>query len=248
MCKTGEAAHPLAGVMAIPPDMPDGLAWMKLRALPHDRYVGGATPQMNRRVSGRVDQAARMIHGMVLAEVGPLKSRRGEFDLAGVERVAELINAAGGVESYYTHDHVTDTNSVPILLGMVTNARADRTSVRGDLKFFPSASNVPGLGDLAGYVMQRAEERPQAISSSLVFYADLEHRAPVKRGRDYVQQPPLLRPTSVLSSDIVGEGDAVSSLLSKPARFAASYDPLADRRAAMRKRSLSNRASLMRSY
>lgn len=167
-----------------------------------------------------VDLEARTIRGAVMAEAGPLESQRGEFDEAGLDALVELINAAGGVEGYYTHDHVFDTNNVPVLLGMWTNAKVDRSPkparVRGDLTFVPSASNVPGLGDVAGYVMQRTKERPEAISSSLVFYADLESRPPIKRGGKTYEQPPFLRPTQVLSSDIVGQGDAVRRLLSVP--------------------------------
>jgi hypothetical protein len=167
-----------------------------------------------------VDAEARTIRGMVLAEAGPLQSGRGEFDEAGLDRLAELINAAGGVESYYGHDHVWETNQPAIFLGMVKNAKVDRSPkparVRADLEFAPSSSNIPGRGDLAGYVMQRTTERPEAISSSLVFYADLESRPPLKRGSKTYDQPPFLRPVEVLSSDIVGQGDAVRRLLSVP--------------------------------
>jgi hypothetical protein len=167
-----------------------------------------------------VDLEARTIRGMVVAEAGPLQSQRGEFDEAGLDALVELINGAGGVESYLTHDHVFDTNSVPVLLGIVKNAKVDRSPkparVRADLEFFPSASAVPGHGDVASYVMARTSERPEAISSSLVFYADLESRPPIKRGTKTYEQPPFLRPTQVLSSDIVGQGDAVRRLLSLP--------------------------------
>lgn len=167
-----------------------------------------------------VNAETRTIHGAVMAEAGPLESQRGEFDEAGLEKLAELINAAGGIEGYYTHDHVFDSNNIPVLLGMWTNAKVDRSPkparLRADLAFVPSASAVPGLGDVASYVLSRTAERPEAISSSLVFYADLESRPPIKRGSKTYDQPPFLRPTQVLSSDIVGKGDAVRRLLAAP--------------------------------
>lgn len=164
-----------------------------------------------------VDFEAGVIRGMVLAEAGPLKSRRGEFDELALDAVAELINAQNGVDSHLGHNHVSESMSLDFL-GFVDGVKVDRSPkparVRGDLHFEKSAFAVPGKGDLATYVMQRAKERPQSISSSLVLYADLEPRPPLKRGGKMVEQLSLLRPVAVLGSDIVRQGDAVNSILS----------------------------------
>lgn len=157
-----------------------------------------------------------MIRGMVLAEAGPLKSGRGEFDEAALERVAELINASGGVDSHLGHGHVFGQDP-GTFLGVLTDAEVDRSPkparIRGNLTFSKAASMSPS-GDLAAYVMQLADERPQSISSSLVLYADLETRPPLKRAGKNVEQLPLLRPLEVRGSDIVTRGDAVNKLLS----------------------------------
>lgn len=163
-----------------------------------------------------VDREARMIRGMVLAEAGPLKSGRGEFDEQALDQVAELINAAGGVDSHLGHGHVFGQDP-GTFLGVLTDAVVDRSPkparIRGNLTFSKAASMSPS-GDLAAYVMQLADERPQSISSSLVLFADLETRPPLKRGGKNVDQLPLLRPLEVRGSDIVTRGDAVNRLLS----------------------------------
>lgn len=166
---------------------------------------------------GKVDRDAGMIRGMVLAQEGPFKTQRGRFDSAALGAIAKLVNKSDGVPSHYGHPG-RDGNTPHPYLGMVSNARVDGDKVRGDLAFAKSAYEVPVLGNLAGYVMQRTEDNARSISSSLGLFADkvpeTTRAGRSKLGEDGQPLPPLWKPTEILTSDIVGVGDAVDSLLS----------------------------------
>lgn len=159
-----------------------------------------------------VDLESGVIRGMVLAEAVPFKTGRGRFDVQALEEIAKLINEAGGVPSYLSHDHAKG-GAEGTYLGEITNAQVDYdpkpARVRGDLKFDPAATLSP-LGNWPPYIMAQAQSNPKRISSSLALQATMEESPPVKGRR----QPPLWRPKHIISADIVGRGDAVNSLLS----------------------------------
>jgi len=161
-----------------------------------------------------VDREAGIIRGMVLAESGPFKTPgRGEFDAASLSAIATLINKEGSVRSRFGHASALD-HGPGKFLGRVSNARVDGNRVRGDLTFSRTASNLPGNGDVAGYIMALVEEDPElGISTSLVLEADEEFRlnkdGTQKEGKNGEVAPPLWRPLQIFASDIVDEGDAV---------------------------------------
>jgi hypothetical protein len=181
-----------------------------------------------RSVAGRVDREAKALLGYVVAQEGPFKSDgRGEFDAEGLAALRDLGNAnPKGLKSRFTHPDMSN-DGLGKHLGRARNFRMDsaidaRTgkrvnAVRADLHFAETAFKTPS-GDLASYVMDLAEEDPDALSSSVVVSAKEELRTD-KSGRvladgDGNPLPPLWRPTALHASDIVDTGDAVDGLLS----------------------------------
>lgn len=160
-----------------------------------------------------VDRDAKRINGIVVAELGAFKTPgRGEFDEAALKRIVELGNASpAGIKSRLSHPTASD-DGVGKFLGREHNFRLDGAKVRADLHLAESAFHTPA-GDLATYVMDRAEEDAGAISSSLVLQTTMQYRLDSK-GRRAVdaegnELPPLWMPTRLHASDIVDEGDAV---------------------------------------
>lgn len=174
-----------------------------------------------------VDREARVLRGYVVAQAGPFKDRRGEFDAEGLRQIADMGNAsAKGLKSHFTHATLSG-DGLGKLLGRARNFRVDRATdartgarvdaVRADLHFAASASRTPS-GDLAGYVMDLAEEDPDGLSSSLVIEPAEKAQVDAK-GRQLTDAegnalPSLWYPKRLHASDIVDTGDAVDGLLS----------------------------------
>lgn len=179
-------------------------------------------------VAGKVDREAKALLGYVVAQEGPFKSDgRGEFDADSLTTLRELGNAnPKGLKSRFTHPDMSN-DGLGKHLGRARNFRMDsaidaRTgkrvnAVRADLFFAETAFKTPN-GDLATYVMDLAEEDPDALSSSIVVTANEEPRKD-KSGKLMTDElgnplPPIWRPTALHASDIVDTGDAVDGLLS----------------------------------
>jgi hypothetical protein len=151
-----------------------------------------------------VDEDAKVIHGYVVAQLGPFKTGRGEFDADGLAAIVRLINAQpdGIVVNYGHHENVGSPDAMDAFLGRAKNARIDRDRVRADLHFNDVAFMSHNGGTSRGErLMQRAKTDPGSYASSLVLAAD---KRPSKRG-----QPPTWHPVAIQSSDLVYIGDAV---------------------------------------
>ena len=178
-----------------------------------------------------VDREAKVLRGYVVALKGPFKSEgRGEFDeesLAGIVRLMRE-NGAAGTKSRFTHPDMSN-DGLGKFLGRVKEPRlstaivhregndVELPAVRADLHFDDSAFDTPS-GNLAGYVMNLADNDPDALSSSIVVKPDRVYRLD-KEGRPLVDEngdelPPIWRPKEIHASDIVDTGDAVDGILS----------------------------------
>jgi hypothetical protein len=172
-----------------------------------------------------VDREAKVIRGMIVAKLGPFKSPgRGEFDNLALKSILRLMSGTKqGLRARYGHPGLADSSEgLGTFLGRARSPRLDKDgetpAVRADLHFDETAFKTP-QGDLAGYVMDLAESDPEALSSSLALWADLQFRIDPKTGRQQLDAegnplPPLWRPTKLEATDIVGIGDAVDGLLS----------------------------------
>lgn len=173
--------------------------------------------QVNSDSSLKIDRKANILRGYTVAETGDFKDRRGSFDKNSLKRIVELGNGTPngvgviderGLKSRLGHPNESD-DGLTKHLGRSKNFRLenDGNRVVADLHFAPSALKEPvgGGTPLALYVMDRAEEDPGAISSSLVLRAEKLER----RGADGKSLPSLWTPKELLASDIVYDGDAV---------------------------------------
>jgi hypothetical protein len=172
-----------------------------------------------------VDREAKVIRGYLVAEEGPFKSEgRGEFDADAIKTIRKLMAAEPeGLKSRFAHPTLSD-DGLGKFLGRAKSPRLtkeqrgeeQRLAVRADLHLSRTAFTSPS-GNLGDYLMDLAEEDPDALGSSLVLRVDQEfrlddkgRRAKDKAGADL---PPLWRPTKLHASDIVDEGDATRAFL-----------------------------------
>ena len=178
-----------------------------------------------------VDRARQMIQGFVVAQEGAFKTEdRGEFDKKALRAIVKLMRTEPiGLKSHFRHPDLSH-DGLGKLLGRAKNPFLDTLklqrngetveveAVRADLHFSQTAFNTPGAVDFASYVMDLAEEDPDALSSSLVLKIEeevrLEKDGTRKRDEDGNALPPLWRPLALHAADIVDTGDAVDGLLS----------------------------------
>lgn len=181
----------------------------------------------------KVDRENGVLKGYVVAQMGPFKTPgRGEFNQKGLDLIVKLGNKSPkGLRSRFSHPSMS-SDALGKFLGRSRDFFMSTTfsqklnkkvpAVRADLHFSKTALGEPvGGGKPQGaYVMDLAEEDPDAISSSLVLAVDEEYRTnkdgTPEKGEDGEPLPPLWFPTELFASDIVDEGDAVDGLLSAP--------------------------------
>lgn len=164
-----------------------------------------------------VDRENNILRGYVVVQEGLIKDGRGEFDQDGLSDVVRLMNSKpNGVKARFTHPGLS-SDGLGKFLGRAKNATLDKDRVRADLHFSDTAFKTPN-GDLAGYVMDLAEEDSDALGSSMVVTADQKFRIDEKGRRltddDGEDLPPLWYVTEIHASDIVDEAAATDGLLS----------------------------------
>ena len=172
-----------------------------------------------------VDQETNTIKGYIVAATGVFKSGRGEFDGSSLRAAYKLMKAApNGLRSRFGHP-TPHSDGLGKFLGRAKNPTLetlpDGTEVlRADLVIDPTALEMAPMGGtpLGAYVLALAKSDSGALSSSLQLTVDREFRLDAK-GRPKLDAggqplPPLWRPTSLLASDLVDEGDATPALLS----------------------------------
>ncbi|MCM2373906.1 hypothetical protein [Aporhodopirellula aestuarii] len=160
-----------------------------------------------------VDRKANIIRGFVVAEEGRFKSAgRGEFDLAGLQKIVDLGNAqADGVRQRFQHPSLSD-DGLGTFTGRAKNFRLDRRDnrniVRADAHMDKTALEPGPRGGkpIGVYLMDLAESDPGALQTSVAIKTDKLMR---ENDADGNRQPPLWYPTELQASDWVDRGDAV---------------------------------------
>lgn len=192
---------------------------MKLKTMPASPEWLKVMPAKSRPIG--VDRDKRVIRGIVVAERGVFKDKRGEFDDKSLAMIVEMGNAAPkGLKSRLSHPTLSD-DGLAKYLGRKRDFFLDGGKVRADLHLADSAFNTPG-GDLGTYAMDRAEEDPDSFGSSLVLQKKEEQKLDANK-RPLVDEkgqplPALWRPVRLHASDLVDDGDAVhGSVLSADA-------------------------------
>lgn len=121
----------------------------------------------------RVDRDARRINGYAVATVGEALGHGLWLDADTLQQIAEQGNAReNGLKGRYTHPGLS-SDGMGKHLGRSKNFQIDGEICRADLELAKCASRSPD-GDLAGYVMDLAEEDPESFGSSIVFERDRE--------------------------------------------------------------------------
>jgi hypothetical protein len=181
-----------------------------------------AVPEwLDARTPGRpvgVDRENKVVRGYVVAELGYFKSEgRGQFDQESLAKIVSLYGEKpAGIKSRFTHPSLS-SDGLGSFLGRSKGAYLDGTKVRADLHLDPTAFTSP-KGDLGNYVLDLAENDPDALSSSLVLKTEkievLDDRGRPKSDEKGNPIPPIWRPTALHASDVVDTGDAVNGFLS----------------------------------
>lgn len=124
--------------------------------------------QVDRR-GGR--SKAGIIRGVAIATMGEARGHRMWLDSQFLDTLTEAINQTPkGVKARFTHPGLS-SDGLGKYLGKFRRAYRDGNLVRADLEFAASAHDTPD-GDLAGYVMDMADESPEDFGTSIVFEPD----------------------------------------------------------------------------
>jgi len=146
-----------------------------------DRFKGKGQAPTRFRISTlakdapapKVDREAKVLRGVSAIARGPALGHGIFVDSQMVSQVVEAGNAAkGGVKSRFTHPGLS-SDGLGTLLGRAKDFRKDGDRAVADLHLLDSAATSP-KGDLAGYVLDLAEESPDLAGFSIVFSRDLD--------------------------------------------------------------------------
>lgn len=140
------------------------------------------------------DYGAGLLTGVAVITRGEALGHDMWIDATMLQQVHDAINAAAGagIKARFTHPGLS-SDGLGTFLGRFKHAVLDGDIVRADLHLARSAHDTPD-GDLAAYVMDLAEEDPQAFGTSIVFRHDRDaernHEAQHTRdGRFYSPDP-----------------------------------------------------------
>ena len=116
------------------------------------------------------DYGAGLIPGVSLCAVGEALGHGFWIDQTFIDSIAEA--APERLKSRFTHPSLCEDGTGKAL-GVIQDVSSGDGQAFGDLHFYASAHKSPD-GDLAGYVMDFADESPEAFGLSIVFAHDVE--------------------------------------------------------------------------
>lgn len=127
--------------------------------------------------NARVDRKAKVIFGANLMQIGDLNegdSRNWTVDAETLSQAAKFMSQGNnGTKARYTHPNMS-SDGMGSFLGRWKNAKVDGDTLRGDLHVAEAAFNSP-QGDLGTYVLDLAEEDPEAFGVSLATKLDWDN-------------------------------------------------------------------------
>lgn len=191
-----------------------------------------------------VDNENKVIKGFTVAQLGAFRTAgRGEFDERALRGIVRLMKAdPDGLPSYFGHAKPGENpHQLGKLLGRAKNPRIEDVTVTrngerkttkavvADLHMNPTAFDGNPNGNIGGYVMGLAASDPRAFGASLVLEAAKEHR--LNRGRQVTDDngnplPPLWRPLTLASIDVVGQGESVDAFMPSRLSTEQAYECL----------------------
>lgn len=120
-----------------------------------------------RQQPDQVDREQRVLYGVSAAQAVEALGHNLMLDGKTLEQIVVLGNGArNGIKSRFTHPGLS-SDGMGKLLGRMKNFRIEGDKAIGDLHLAQSASKAPD-GDLAGYVMDLADEDSEAFGMSIV--------------------------------------------------------------------------------
>lgn len=152
-----------------------------------------------------IDKEKGIIYGAKIIQLGPLNDDR-PFVIDGttLEQVTELGNASQrGVKARFTHPTMCD-DGLGRHLGSWKNFRNEGDAVYADLHFCKASYNTPN-GDLATYVMELAEEKPQDFGVSIAPTITSEMNQQYEGHVPEQDEPILFRLEKLNACDVVGD-------------------------------------------
>lgn len=155
-----------------------------------------------------IDRERGVIRGYSVIQIGPALGHGFDIDRTTLELVTKLGNALPkGTKSRFTHPGMSG-DGLGKYLGRSKNFRIEGDRVLADLYLARSAFNTPD-GDLATYVMDRAEEDSKSFGASIVAKGDKEHvlndDGTRKKDKNGDPLPPLYRPKVLHAVDVVDD-------------------------------------------
>jgi hypothetical protein len=157
-----------------------------------------------------VDRKGKVIRGFAVMSKGNVKDMRGwEIDNTTLEQIVEAGNAYKmGLKCRFGHPNMSGS-ALGTFLGRIKNFRVEGDVARADLFFSDSAFRTPD-GDLAGYVMDLAEQDPDAFGTSVVLRdfeleARLDENGEPEKDEKGEELPPLLRVKGLSAVDAVDD-------------------------------------------
>ena len=156
-----------------------------------------------------------VIRGVAVMSKGFVKDARGwEIDDMTLSQIVDAGNkhASSGVKARFGHPNMS-SSALGTFLGRMKNFSVDGDIARADLFLSKSAYATPE-GDLAGYVLNLAEEDSQAFGTSAVMGEyELEKRA--EKDAQGNALPSILRIKSLLAVDAVDDPAANNGMFGK---------------------------------
>lgn len=118
------------------------------------------------------DYGAGVIYGVAILTRGEALGHGMWVDREMLEQTHNAVQAAGknGVKARFTHPGLS-SDGLGSYLGRFKNSQDDGDVIRADIHFQQAAHEAPD-GDLAGYVMNLADQDPEAFGTSIVFRRD----------------------------------------------------------------------------
>ncbi len=153
--------------------------------------------------SARVDRKAKVIFGANLMQVGDLNecdARDWTVDAETLSQAQKFMAQKNtGTKARYTHPNMS-SDGMGTYLGRWKNPVIDGEILRADLHLADSAFKSP-QGDLGTYVMDLAEEDPEAFGVSLAPKNDIENLREFEKKNPSQKWP--IRFTGVRAADVV---------------------------------------------
>ena len=161
-----------------------------------------STPSVIFKV-GQLDEPNGILHKVVVAQAGKVKSYFEEIDSETLSQIASLGNAKeNGVKARFGHPNMC-SSTFGTYIGRFRNYQVEGDAVLADLHLDEVCRSSP-TGNLYDYILKMAKDNPDMFGASIAFIPD----EPAIGDGEY----PLTRIQDLLATDLVDDPAATKSL------------------------------------